>query len=321
MFVMLARTACALLLMTIGATASAQAGWAPPVQMADPGGSGRRIEADGLLGNWFPARGKNRPAILLLGGSEGALSRSGAMQAQALQQQGFSVLQLSYFRGPGQATSLELVPLELFDRALAWMARQPNVDKTRLALVGTSKGAEAALLVASRNPAIKAVIAALPSSVAWPGINWNGDWSTTPKASWAVAGKPMPVVPYGAFDPAVGVASVYQQGLTSLDAHADALIPIERSRAALLMICGEQDMLWPSCPMARQVEARARQAGRPVTLLAYPAAGHHAFGLPVDRRSPAFAQLAGLGGTAEGNFLARSQSWPRAIQFLRTTLK
>jgi uncharacterized protein len=56
---------------------------------------------DGLFGNYFPAPARD-PGILMLGGSEGGLTQAAAATARELQSEGFSVLQLSYFRAPGQ---------------------------------------------------------------------------------------------------------------------------------------------------------------------------------------------------------------------------
>src|SRR6185437_8781235 len=104
----------------------------PPVQMTDPGPQGRRIGEDGLIANYFPPAGKTpAPGVLLLGGSEGALGSGSTQIAKGLQASGFAVLQLSYFRAPGQPAKLEGVPLEVFDRGLAWLGRQPGVDRTR----------------------------------------------------------------------------------------------------------------------------------------------------------------------------------------------
>lgn len=304
--------------------ATAQSFAVPPVQMAEPGDAGRRIGEDGLIGNWFPpagpaaAAGTRRPAILLLGGSEGALSASGVRMARALSAMGYGVLQLSYFRAPGQSPSLELVPLELFDRALGWIGRQPGIDRRRLGVIGISKGGEAALLIASRNKKLRAVIAGVPSHVAWPGVVWDGAWGTTPRPSWSAGGQPLPVVPYGAFDPAGGIRSVYDNGLKALAAHPGAVIPLERARARILLVCGEADSLWPGCPMARAAAARA---GQRAEVRAYADAGHLAFGVPVDPKSPGFGQLASLGGTAQGNAAARTDSWARAEAFLAEAFK
>lgn len=170
---------------------------------------------------------------------------------KALQAQGWSVLHLSYFRAPGQPQALENVPLEGFDHALAWLASQPGVDPKRMAILGESKGAEAALLVAARDPEIVAVVAGMPSSVVWPGIDWTGQ--RPPGASWSLGGKPLPYLSYGRSDPSMGMRGVYDSGLATLPRHPDARIPIQRSPAPLLLVCGEADSLWLSCQMADQL--------------------------------------------------------------------
>ena len=294
--------------------------WVPPVEMTDPGPAGRRIAADGLLANYFPGTGTGkRPAILVLGGSEGGLGKAATRESQALAAQGYAVLQLAYFRSPGQPKPLELLPLELFTHGLDWLKAQPEVDGSRIAVVGGSKGAEAALLVASRHPELKAVVAGMPSSVVWAGFSWETFGSKV--SSWTEAGKPVSFLPLGSFDRKQGVISVYVGGLAQLATHADAIIPIERTSAPVLLLCGEKDELWPSCAMARQVEARAKQFGHPaVTVLAYADAGHAVMGLPRQPGDPDIAKLGSMGGSGEGNNAARADGWPKVLGFLKAAL-
>lgn len=291
--------------------------WVPPVELAAPGPEGRRVVEQGLFGNYFPAQGPGSHAgVVLLGGSEGGLHRGARRQAIELQKVGYTVLQVAYFRAPGLPANLELVPLETFDRAIDWLGRQPGVDKSRIALIGTSKGAEAALIVATRRPDLRAVAAGVPSSVAWFGVNWDyGGGGTEP--SWSLDGKPLPALPYGSYDWEIGVLSVYRGGLRDLAKHPETIIPIERARVPIMLVCGEQDALWPSCEMSRQVEARARaRRGPEVTVLAYKDAGHLAFGNPVPRDNPNYKLLGSIGGTADGNNTARADSWPKLLEFL-----
>lgn len=297
--------------------------WVPKMVMSDPAPTGRRINDGGLLANYFPGVGAGRrPAILLLGGSEGGLGTASTRIARALQQQGFSVLHISYFRGPGQARTLENVPLETFDRGLDWLRRQPDVDATRLGIVGASKGAEAALIVATRQPGLKAIVAGMPSSVVWNGIDW--EWTlfgAGDEPSWSANGKPLPALAYGKFVPEEYAKSVYENGLKLLPRHPETIIPVERARAAILLVCGEKDQLWPSCTMSRQVVARAKaRGGPPVELLAYKDAGHGVFGLPAARNDPRYAGLGILGGSMAGNAEARADGWPRTLAFLKQRL-
>jgi len=291
----------------------------PPVPLAPPGETGRRITDDGLLANYFPAQGK-APAVLLLGGSLGGLSPEMNNVASSLQAEGFTTLHLSYFRGPGQSARLELIPLEYFASALAWLSRQPEVDRTRMGILGGSKGAEAALLVAVRHADLKAVVAVMPSSVVWPGIAWEG--SDAPiGSSWSESGRPVPHLPHAPYDARNGgsPADNYAASLVSLPRHPEAVIPVERIQGRVLLVCGEADRLWPSCPMARQIEKRLREHRRPsATLLAYENAGHTAFGLPLPLDDP---RLIGQGGTAEGTSAARADSRGKAIAFLKANLQ
>jgi uncharacterized protein len=290
----------------------------PPIQLAPPGDTGRRITEDGLLANYYPAQ-REAAAILLLGGSVGGLSPLTNDIAKALQAEGFTTLHLSYYRGPGQSARLELIPLEYFASALAWLSRQPEVDRARMGIVGGSKGAEAALLVAVRHPELKAVVVAAPSSVVWPGVFWEGGDGPI-DSSWSEAGKPVPDLPHPPYDPRKGGTTTdnLTSALATLPQHPEAAIPVERIRGRVLLVCGEADRLWPSCPMARQVEARLREHHRPAaTLLAYADAGHIAFGLPLPLDDP---RLTGQGGTAQGTSAARADSWPKALAFLKAHL-
>lgn len=296
----------------------------PPVIVADPAPTGKRIAENGLLANYYPGTGEGaRPGVLLLGGSEGAIGGGVTRMAKDLQAHGYAVLNMSYYRGPGQNVRLERVPLEMFDHALEWLKAQPNVDRERLAVIGGSKGAEAALIIAARHPELRAAIAGMPSSVAWQGLDWNilRQIFTPPDGSWSVGGKAIPFVPYvKEFNG--NLLDLYTKSLSHAGEHPDAIIPIEKSRAAVLLVCGRQDSLWPSCPMSEQVKARAAQMGGPaVTVLAYDTAGHGVFGLPVDKGDPNFGQLSGLGGTNEGNNDARADSWPKVLAALAEAMK
>jgi len=289
------------------------------IVVADPGPTGRRVHTEGVFANYFPAKSR-RPGIVLLGGSEGGIGSVTNEAAKLLQAQGYSVLTPSYFGAPGQHKTLELIPLETFDRAIAWLRAQPEVDANRIGIAGVSKGAEAALLVATRHPELRAVFAGVPSSVVWPGIHFP---SLKTPSSWTLGGRPLPYVPYGPFRFGMVLGkldSAYRDGLKHVAAHPDAAIPIEEIKAPVLLVCGKADRLWPSCPMSRQLEARAKAHGGPsVTLLAYNGAGHLCVGPPQRKPDPFFATYL-LGGTAKANEAARADGWPKILAFIRAAV-
>lgn len=292
--------------------------WIPEIELAVPGPGGTRVNAPGLIGNFYPGTGgAPRAAILLLGGSEGGLGSSVDTEARLLANQGFAVLALAYYRLPGQPAKLELVPIESFTRALDWLKTQPGVDPRRLAMMGTSKGAEAALLVASRRPDVRAVVAAVPSHVVWQGF----DWSFVPvdSSSWSAANKPVPFLPITT----VGWSGdVYSPALATAARHPEAAIPVERINGPVLLLCGEEDSLWPSCPMARAAKARRNQKGNgaETMLLAYKDAGHFGVGPPLAKGKEAPWMITMFGGSKDGNVAARADGWPRTLAFLQQAL-
>ncbi len=278
------------------------------------------VTANGLVANFFlPADAKGRlPAIIILGGSEGGLGAPSARDGRVIAQHGYAVLQLAYFDAPGLPKDLGLIPLEYFKTAIDWLSGQPNVDPNRLGLVGGSIGGEVALTVAAHYREIKMVVAAMPSSVVWPGIvHSKGD----PPSTFTLDGQPLPFLPY--VGPFTTIYNLYAKGLLALDEHQDAIIPVERINGPVMLICGEADTPWPSCPMSEQVAARlkSRHFGPAIELLKYPEAGHAVFGMPLDPASPRFASLAEDGGSPEGNNAARQDSWMRAMTFIDKALK
>jgi hypothetical protein len=296
--------------------------WVPDIEFVVPGSTGERVVEDGIFANYFPGPERRGPAVLAIGGSEGGIGQGLTDQAIALQRSGFSVLTPSYFGAPGQPEELERVPLETFDRALEWMRARPEIDPDRIAVVGTSKGAEAALLIATRQPELRAVVAGAPSSFAWPGISWT---SFNADASWTVAGHPMDVLPYGGSPLSAmfgDVGALFRGGLEHASEHPRAAIGVEKIRGAVLLVCGEKDSLWPACDMARQLRERAaRGRGPSVRILAYDRAGHRALGPPYDRDDPAYERLDRWGGTPVTNNAARADAWPKVIDFLRERLR
>jgi uncharacterized protein len=293
--------------------------WVRDIVFTAPGPTGERIVEDGVFANWFPAPGAMRgPAVMVLGGSEGGIGKP-ERSAVDLQRRGLSVLMPSYFGAPGQPDHLELITLETFDRALRWLRAQPEVDPDRIAVFGHSRGAEAALLVGLRDRRLRAVVASAPTSYVWPGIDWN---SLSADSSWTADGEPLDVLPYGPFrfQALLGdVGRLYTEGLEKRDEHPDAAIAVERIRADVLLVCGEQDNLWPSCPMARELDARASRIGHPsVRVLAYAKAGHRVFGLP---EPPESQSLRRWGGEPAANNAARKDGWPKIVRFLQEQLR
>jgi len=278
------------------------------------------VTANGLVADFsLPASASGRlPAIIILGGSEGGMGAAAARDGRLIAQRGYATLQLAYFDAPGLPKDLGLIPLEYFKTAIDWLRVQPTVDPDRIGIVGGSIGGEVALTVAAHYREIRVVVAAMPSSVVWPGIVHTAG---EPPSTFTLDGRPLPYLPYGG--PFTTIFNLYAKGLQAVGQHQDAVIPVERINGPVMLVCGLSDTLWPSCPMSEQVAARlkAKHFTHPLQLLEYPDAGHAVFGKPWDPNDPHFADLAKEGGSPNGNQRARQDSWARAMAFLDSALK
>jgi poly(3-hydroxybutyrate) depolymerase len=284
-----------------------------------------------IVGKLFvpPGAGK-RPAILAFGGSEGGQS-GGQLYASEFLPLGYVVLAVAYFADNGLPAELREIPLEYFDHALAWLAAQPDVDASRMAVAGGSRGGELSLLLASLHPELKAAIADAPSSYLWGAVDGIG-------AAWTVAGKPLPYIsasggtgttvltpqgdPATAFTPTVD-AALSQTTPADLEA---ARSKVEHAGAAIAMFGGADDQLWPSCKLAQVAMDKLTASGHTKThadeLTCFEGAGHlvDSVGLPTTwdafAPDPIGQETLALGGTPAGAAHAGRERQKRVRAFL-----
>ncbi|MDX2220774.1 MAG: acyl-CoA thioesterase/bile acid-CoA:amino acid N-acyltransferase family protein [Burkholderiales bacterium] len=288
--------------------------------------------------------GKKRPAIILLGGSEGGsmVTRGAAPLAS----HGFAVLALPYY-SPAQWPSMKAelpelpsafadIPVERLDEARAWLQKRAtevgDVDASRIAIHGTSKGAEYALLAGVHLGWPTAIVAIVPTDVVWEGWGQDSKGPVQPgtRSSFAYKGKPLPFVPYKDFQQEfmgfqtgepVKIRRPQDNGRAANPAAAAAArIPVEKIKAPVLVLGGQDDQVWSSGMMAHNIAERRAEAKLETVTLIYPDAGHY---LGTHGYGPTTQYDAGpskSGGTPEGNARAQSDSWPKTIEFLKRTL-
>jgi uncharacterized protein len=251
----------------------------------------KAVDTNGIVADLFhDGSGKPRKAIVLLGGSEGGKawsSRGTKKVVNQLVSLGYTLLSLAYFKSPGLPPLLEEIPLEYFAKAFKWLINQPEVLPDELAVIGMSKGAEAALVLGSRNPKIKSIIALSGSHVVWQGIPKLGAKpGSRLKSDWSYQGKGLPYVPYGISSWNIGtiigtllygkLRKIHEQALLNQSQVGVALIPVEKIQGAILLMSGKHDKMWPSTEMSELITNRLAGKGFtfPYKHIAYDA-GHN----------------------------------------------
>jgi len=264
----------------------------------------RDNDVRGLL--FLPNTKERRPAVVVLGGSEGGMPLA---RASWLADRGYVALALAYFRLQDLPQKLEGIPLEYFQQALSWLVQRPEVLPDQIAVMGSSRGGELALQLGSMFPVIHAVVAYVPANVRYPACCGNTD---VPYA-WTWKGMPLAFARPRPSDPLE---------------MSRAEIEVEKTHGPILMISAEDDHVWNSAQMADEVVARLKRNHFAYGFenLKYPHAGHSA-GRPEivpmwlgDTRQPVSGQEMELGGSPKGDAESTLDAIPKVLAFLRQNL-
>ena len=287
-----------------------------------------------LQANLFlPDRSGPFPTVLVLGGSGGGFPDS---SAALFASHGFAAVSLAYFGVEGLPPELLRIPLEYFESALQWITEHPLLRADRLAVSGTSRGGELALLLASRYPQVRCVVAYVPSSHVWGAVSRGDDFGIEEEyAAWTYQGRGIPYagrVRNDAVEPdaqgVIRLTPAFLEYLADREHSRSAVIPVERINGPVLLISGTDDALWPSTHFGDLIVQRARDRGFDFAVehLIFEGAGHSigaGYAPTTVNRAfhPVRKAIIDLGGTPAGLAKARAESWPRVLDFVRTHTK
>jgi dienelactone hydrolase len=257
----------------------------------------------------FSSEGESKNlGILVLGGSEGGIPKRLAL---GLANEGYPSLALGYFKTKQTPGHLDMIPLEYFDEPIKWFSERPEVRGKNIIVIGGSKGGELALLLASRKPEIRGVIAIVPSFVVFQGIP-KVFWP--PKSSWSYKSKPVPFVPYDTtyyFSHSKEIkegklVGYYQESLKNQEAVKKAAIQVEKINGPVLLFSGTNDTMWPSTEMCEIICRRLREKNfkHKYEHIKYEKAGH------------TLNEHFMMGGTKDGNKQARMDAKKKTLEFL-----
>lgn len=270
----------------------------------------RPIEGEYLNGFHFvPDEKRHRGVVVVYGGSEGSPAYD---RAEELYQDGYEVLSLFFFGQPNQAPTLANVPLDQFTEVSEYI--DEHVGEGPVTVIGASKGAEFALLLAQHGFDVDNVVAFAPAHYSYSGLDFSDGMSSP---SFTLHGQD---IPYASFRDGnwltgwkVGVQAMtnypvsyremYEQAAAAAEEKGNtaARIDLGNYTGNVVLFAGQADRMWQSEVAALEVASTSKSSEHH----SYPDAGHVFF--------PNAGELGDgwqlmLGGTVEGNRAAHEDS-------------
>jgi dienelactone hydrolase len=199
--------------------------------------------------------GKNQPLIVGLGGSEGGnmwTSDYWKKTREQLIDSGYALLALEYFGGKKTPGQLDRISIDSVYKAIMSASRNPQINPEKIVLIGGSKGAELALLLASKYPNINGVVSIVGPNASFPALTVMATTS-----SWVHQSEEVPFVPLPWSATGAIIKNDLRKAFTIMledsTAVKKALIKVTEINGPILMISATQDEMWPSTEMSNSI--------------------------------------------------------------------
>jgi acetyl esterase/lipase len=217
----------------------------------------------------------NSPIVLVLGGSEGGTLKSRTL-AKAIIANGYSVASIAYHQAPGTPPYVKEIPIESIVKRIKDVSTDDKGNQRCVAILGVSKGAELALLIAAYTDFADATIAVVPSSVVWQ----SNQITLARNSSWRVNDEPLPFVEYPWFSRGmfayltkgpIEARALHEAGIENTKILEQASIPVERISKPVLLQGAKLDSVWQSHEMSQDIMERVnnKNPDHQFTLLSY----------------------------------------------------
>lgn len=296
--------------------------------LAGPGVERVDVDEPGVVAAAFRPAGEGPfPGVLVISGTGGAVLEG---TAALLASRGFATVAMAYFGRDGLPQQSADIPIEYFRRGLDWLVDRQWARPGPFGVFSTSKGAEAAILLAAHYSDVTAVVGYNPSGLAYEAMSLE----SADGAPWTVDGRPVPYLsveldfeqPARATlaDPYASTPT-FRKALEDTEAVRRATLPVEATDGPLLLITGTDDQVWPASAQADLVVARLAERGLEdrVTHLAFADAGH-VLGVPYLPTTGSVTTRGGviraLGGRPECNARAEADGWAAVLSFFASAL-
>lgn len=281
-----------------------------------------------FVGEFFYSDRPNNRTILWLGGSGSNLAINSVIAAP-LAAHGFNVLAVAYFGEKGLPSRLSRIPLEYFESVITWLGNNPFTAGKGIQILGMSKGAELALLLASRYPTITRVAAWAPHAYCFQGIAYKNESSWTYRGEdlpyirlknrWAIADMLNCMIKNKPF----GLTPTYRKAVTEAKNKDAARIKVEEAHADLMLFTSTDCGMWNTYDGSCEIIEKLRNCNYPYgfDMVVYQDAGEpflapYVFPVGITSMKIAPRLVFSTGGTLAGNAHARADAWEKTIAFL-----
>lgn len=263
----------------------------------------RKFYGDYIRGHhYIPNNIRHKGVVVTFGGSEGSMNE---YMANYLSSDGYEVVAVYYFGQEGQSDRSESVPLEIYEEIYSYI-RNNCRNSDIVTILGTSKGAELALLLSTYYDSIDNVVLFAPSAYVSAGTNLDEN------SSWTYNGKDVDFLKGN-----LGVIPMIRTGidlllnkphdqlilmnskLNSSENLEEARIKVENSNAKILIFYGGDDRALDAKSYSEIIEKHAKKE---TIVHGYENAGHVFGGNHVIKVAPLINML--NGGDIDSNIEA-----------------
>lgn len=215
-----------------------------------------RVDAQLFVGD-----SDDQPLIVAFGGSQGGNTWTEDYWAEIRNRflkEGYAVLSIGYFNTANTPQTLDRISLNAIYDTIKSVSKHPKIDKDKIALLGSSRGGELVLNLASRYEKIDAVVALVPSHVTFPSLTLaenTSSWTYNDRELTTIQ-TPMKAIWVSILGDTQGALRII---LENEEYWKDAAIPVEKINGPILLLSAKNDELWPSDYMSERIVDRLKE--------------------------------------------------------------
>ena len=286
----------------------------------------KAVEENGIVGEYlFQKENIQNPIIVILPGSGNGLLP--ARELEGLVQEGYDVFSVAYQGQKLLPKRINRIPIEYLKKCIDW-AQTKNEGTRKIILLGISRGAELALLYASKFDNIDGLIGYSPSNIVLP--DHVGVDDTMPLlSSWTYQGRDIPFANIKRFDDEAGKI-MYKKYIDPILKNrvnsSEGFIDVSKIKCPTLLLSGKADLVWPSYEMSEMMVEETKGLNT-IKSIGYENAGHQFLwfseGEPTRVATSQSLRLTGIkkhrflyGGTEEGTKKAMIESRKEVLKFI-----